>query len=146
MPHAEPDGERGQHDAGIFRIVDLRAVSDEPCRADNAEGAGEAGADDDHDQGADDREDDLRLHDRRRAFGRAAPAWTQRERRTQGSCEWKSHEGMKVDFDRAQRAPELLTGAQRKRIVFDGLRVTSGRRRLRRRRRTLGVHRRGTRW
>ena len=60
----EADGERRQHDARILRILDLGAVAHQPGRADDAEGAREAGADDEHHDGADDGQDDLGLDDR----------------------------------------------------------------------------------
>ena len=38
-----------EHDAGVLRIVDLRAVAHQPGGADDAEGAREARTDDEHD-------------------------------------------------------------------------------------------------
>ena len=82
-PHADArrqaDGERGQHDAGVLRILNLRAVAHQPGGADDAERAREARADDEHHDRADDGEDDLRLDDRRLAMRRAAAARPQRE-------------------------------------------------------------------
>ena len=70
----QADRQRRQHDAGILRIVDLRAVAHQPGGADDAERARQAGADHQHHDGADDGEDDLRLDDRRLALRRAAGA------------------------------------------------------------------------
>ena len=83
QPHADAgrqaDRQRRQHDAGILGIVDLRPVAHQPRGADDAERAREAGADDQHHDGADDGEDDLRLDDRRLALRRAFAARPQRQ-------------------------------------------------------------------
>ena len=67
----QPDGERAEHHHRILGIVDLRSIADQVGGADDAERARQAGADDEHDDGADNREDDLRLDDRRHARRRA---------------------------------------------------------------------------
>src|SRR5207237_263141 len=68
----EADGQRRQHDAGVLRVLDLRAVADEPRGADDAERTRQARSDDEHHDGADDRENDLRLDDRRMTLPRPA--------------------------------------------------------------------------
>ena len=80
----QADRQRAQHDDGVFGVVDLRSVANQVGRADDAERARQAGADDQHDERADDRQHDLRLHDRRLPRRRAAPARPQRQRRPEG--------------------------------------------------------------
>ena len=75
------DGQRAQHDDGVFRVVDLRPVSDQVRRAHDAEGSRKARADDEHDDGADDRQDDLGLKYGGRARRRAAAFRPKRQRR-----------------------------------------------------------------
>ena len=78
-PRRQADSQRGEHDAGVLRILDLGAVANEPGRADHAERAREVGADHHHHHGADDRKDDLRLDDGRLTRWRAAAARAQRQ-------------------------------------------------------------------
>ena len=108
MPRPQPDGQRRQHDAGILRVLDLCAVAHESCSPDNAERAGQARADDDHDERADNREDDLRLHDGGRPLRGAPPSRPQRQRRPQGGGQGKRHERVEIDFPRTERLPVLL--------------------------------------
>ena len=79
----QADRERAQHDHRVLRIVDLRAIANQVGGADDAKGARQAGADDEHDQRADDGEHDLGLHDGRLPHRRAAAARPQREDRAQ---------------------------------------------------------------
>ena len=60
---AEADRQRAQHHHGVLRVLDLRPIADQVRRADDAKGSGQAGADDQHDERADDGKDDLRLDD-----------------------------------------------------------------------------------
>ena len=108
MPRSKADCQRRQHDAGVLRIVDLGAVAHESRGADDAERAGEARADDDHDERADNREDDLRLHDRERSLWGAPASRPQRERRAQHRGKRQRHEGVEIDFPRAKRLPVLI--------------------------------------
>ncbi len=80
-PGRQPERERREHDDRILRVLDLRAVANQVGGAGDTEGAREAGADDDHDHGADDGEHDLGLDDGRIAGRRRCPAGAQRERR-----------------------------------------------------------------
>ena len=79
----QADGQRGEHDAGVLGILDLRAVANQAGRADHAERARQVGADHHHHDGADDRQDDLRLDDGRLARRRAAAPGPQRQRRAE---------------------------------------------------------------
>ena len=72
-PRGEPDRQRAQHDDRVFRVVNLRAIANEVGRADDAEGARQAGADDEHDERADDGQHDLGLHHGWLPHRRAAP-------------------------------------------------------------------------
>ena len=99
----QADGQGAQHHDRILRVVDLRSVANQVRGADDAEGAGQAGADDEHDDGADDREHDLRLDHGRRPRRRAgrlglsastAPSAAARGSRT--SAIWISSSGSSV--------------------------------------------------
>ena len=73
-PGGQAGRERAQHHDRVLGVVDLRAVANQVGGADNAERARQAGADDEHDQRADDGEHDLRLHHGRLPLRRAAAA------------------------------------------------------------------------
>ena len=57
----EADRKRAQHHDCVFRVLNFRSIAYQICGADDAERAGETRSDDEHDQRADDRENDLRL-------------------------------------------------------------------------------------
>ena len=78
-PSGEPDRQRAQHDDGVFRVVNLRAIANEVGGADDAEGARQAGADDEHDERADNGQHDLGLHHGWLPYRRAAPPRPQGE-------------------------------------------------------------------
>ena len=88
----QADRQRAEHHDRVLRVVDLRSVANQVGGADDAEGAGQAGADDQHDDRADDRQDDLRLDHRRRARRRAAPFRPERQRRAEGRGERQPHQ------------------------------------------------------
>ena len=88
----EPDGKRSQHHDRVLGIVDLGAVADQVRGADDAEGARQAGADNEHDDGADHREDDLCLHHCRHARRRALELRAQSERGAEQGCQRQPHE------------------------------------------------------
>ena len=79
-PTRQADRQRAQHHHGVLRILDLRSVANQVGGADDAEGARQAGADDQHDQRADDGQDDLRLDDGGLPDRRAPPARAERQR------------------------------------------------------------------
>ena len=76
---AEADAERGQHHTGVLRVFDLGAVPDQARDPDDAERAGQAGADHDHHQRADHGEHDLGLDDYQLPRRGAGAARTHRE-------------------------------------------------------------------
>ena len=78
-PAARPTASVDSMTPASFGIVDLRAVAHQPRGADDAERARETGADDEHHDSADDREDDLRLDDGRLPLRRALPARPERQ-------------------------------------------------------------------
>ena len=86
-PDASPTVRQPSITLASFGIVDLRAVANQARHADDAECPGEAGADDQHHDAADDGEDDLGLNDHRGARRGAAGAWAERERRPQDGRE-----------------------------------------------------------
>ena len=95
----QPDGERRQHHAGVLGVRDLRAVAHQPGRADDAERARQARADHEHHDGADDRQDDLRLDDRRLPRRRAAAARPQREDACEAHRTGRAHERVEKVLD-----------------------------------------------
>jgi hypothetical protein len=70
--------------AAFFRIVDLRAIANEVGGADDTERPREAGADNEHHDGADDRQNDLGLNHGRRSRRRAPPAGAEGQHGTEG--------------------------------------------------------------
>ena len=63
---SEAGRERDEQYAGVFRVVDLRAIAHEPGGAHYRKRAGQAFRHDEHNQRADNREQHLRLNDVRR--------------------------------------------------------------------------------
>ena len=91
----QPDGERGQHHAGVLVVLYLGAVPHQAGGTDDAERARQACADDQHDKGADDRQDDLRLDDRRIARPLAPAARPHRHQARQASCQGQAPGGFR---------------------------------------------------
>ena len=91
--------QRDEHDAGVLRIADARAIADEAGGADDRKRARQVLPDDDDDQRSDDGEENLRLHHMRRTrHERAAHRPDEAERRAKSAggreyqqilCRWK---------------------------------------------------------
>ena len=142
----QADRQRRQHDAGVLGVLDLGAVAHQPGGADHAEGARQVGADDQHHDRADDRQDDLGLDDGGLARRRAAPPGPQREHRAEQRRQRQADASAAVtssmrirllDFlafaleaerDPARRPPSM-TAARKRRAAAraDISRATSGR-------------------
>ena len=99
----EADRQRRQHDAGVLRVLDVRAVAHEAGGADDAEGARQVGADDQHHDGADDGEDDLGLDDRDLARRRAAPLRPERQHGAEPGRQRQAQEGVPDLVERVGR-------------------------------------------
>ena len=103
-PQASPTASVEQHDAGVLRVLDLRAVAHQAGRADDAEGARQVAADDQHHDGGHDREDDLGLDDRDLARRRAAALRPQGQHRAERRRQRQPQ----------QRVADLVEGVRRR--------------------------------
>ena len=90
-----------------FGIVDLGPITNQARDADDAERAGEAGADDQHDDGADDRQNDLRLDDRWLAWRRSLAPRPQRQGCPQQRRQRQTNHGI---VDLVQRMRRMVVG------------------------------------